>query len=123
MSMLRLIVCSISAALWVLMFSLPSNPQQTSAASDSSRTSASGKFAELSDQFMKDSLALSPSSASAAGYHTHVDPATGKPIELDAMLDDMSLESIAKQRAFYEHWRERFRSETPLSALDPQDAA
>jgi uncharacterized protein (DUF885 family) len=121
--MLRLIVCSISAGLWVLMFSLPSKPQQTNASGDNSRASASGKFAELSDQFMKDSLALSPSSASAAGYHTHVDPATGKPIELDAMLDDMSLESIAKQRAFYEHWRERFRSETPLSALDPQDAA
>src|ERR1700729_2068596 len=123
MSMLRLIVCSISAALWVLMFSLPSKPQQTSAASDSSRTSASGKFAELSDQFMKDSLALSPSSASAAGYHTHLDAKTGKTIALDAELDDLSLESISQQRAFYANWRERFHKETPASALDPEDAA
>ena len=121
--MLRLIVCSISAVLWVLMFSFDSKPQQTNSAGDNSRASASGKFAELSDQFMKDSLALSPSSASQAGYHKHVDPATGKTIELDALLDDMSLEAIATQRAFYERWRERFRSETPLSSLDPQDAA
>jgi uncharacterized protein (DUF885 family) len=81
------------------------------------------KFAELSDQFMKDSLALSPTSASAAGYHKHVDPKTGKTTELDALLDDMSLEGMAEQRAFYQHWRERFRNETPVSALDAQDAA
>jgi len=121
--MLRLIVCSISAAVWVLMFSLPSKPQQTNSTGDNSRASASGKFAELSDQFMKDSLALSPSSASQAGYHKHIDATSGKTIELDSLLDDLSLESIAKQRAFYERWRERFRSETPLSTLDPQDAA
>jgi uncharacterized protein (DUF885 family) len=72
---------------------------------------------------MKDSLALSPSSASQAGYHKHVDPKTGKMIELDALLDDMSLEAMAEQRAFYANWRERFHNETPVSALDPQDAA
>src|SRR6202041_3494486 len=80
-------------------------------------------FAELSDRFMKDSLALSPTSASQAGYHKHVDPKTGKTIELDALLDDLSLESMAAQGAFYEQWRERFRKETPVSALDAQDAA
>ena len=30
---------------------------------------------------------------------------------------------MAEQRAFYQHWRERFRNETPVSALDAQDAA
>src|SRR6202451_2505078 len=35
----------------------------------------------------------------------------------------MSLEGMAEQRAFYQHWRERFRNETPVSALDAQDAA
>ena len=72
---------------------------------------------------MKDSLALSPVNASAAGYHTHIDPKTGQKIELDALLDDLSLESIAHQRDFYSTWRERFRSEAPLSALGPEDAA
>ena len=72
---------------------------------------------------MKESLALAPSSASSAGYHKHVDPKTGKTIELDAQLDDMSLKSMAEQRAFYAAWRERFRRETPPSSLSPQDAA
>src|SRR6202522_2735115 len=84
---------------------------------------AAPKFATLSDQFMKDSLALSPISASAAGYHIHTDPKTGQKIELDALLDDLSLESIAQQRAFYAAWRDRFHTETPVSSLDPEDAA
>jgi uncharacterized protein (DUF885 family) len=85
--------------------------------------SAARKFAALSDQFMKDSLALSPTSASFAGYHKHADAKTGQTVELDALLDDMSLPAIAEQRAFYARWRERFRTETPLASLDPQDAA
>src|SRR5580698_7152470 len=84
---------------------------------------AAQKFATLSNQFMKDSLALSPVSASAAGYHIHTDPKTGQKIELDALLDDLSLESIAQQRAFYAAWRDRFHTETPVSSLDPEDAA
>lgn len=84
---------------------------------------SSAKFAELSDRFMKESLVLSPAAASAAGYHQHPDPKTGKPIELDSFLDDLSLDGIAKQRAFYQQWRQRFRTETPLPSLDPEDAA
>jgi len=105
------------------MISQPSNSQQSGQPSDASHASASHKFAALSDQFMKDSLALSPTNASAAGYHTHLDAKTGKTIALDAELDDLSLESIAMQRAFYAIWRERFHKETPPSALDPEDAA
>jgi uncharacterized protein (DUF885 family) len=86
-------------------------------------SAASAKFAELSDRFLKDSLALSPTSASAAGYHRHIDPKTGKTIELDALLDDLSLAAISRQRAFYAEWRDRLREETPLSSLGPQDAA
>ena len=84
---------------------------------------ASRKFAAMSDEFMKESLVLAPTTASMAGYHTYVDPKTGKTVALDAELDDMSLESMAKQRAFYAHWRERFRTETPPASLSPQDAA
>jgi len=111
-----------AAILWTLMTLQPSNSQQQRQLSDASQA-ASRKFAALSDQFMKDSLALSPSSASAAGYHTHRDAKTGKTIALDAVLDDLSLESIAQQRAFYADWRERFHKETPAAALDPEDAA
>ena len=96
--------------------SLPSENSMPGAA-------ASQKFAQLSDEFLKDSLALSPVSASAAGYHKHADSKTGQTIELDAQFDDMSLDAMARARAFYAGWRERFRKETPPSLLDPEDAA
>lgn len=121
--MIRLTVLSLCATLWLAMCAMPSNSQNPDLSAKSFRAPAAQKFAELSDQFMKDSLALSPTSASQAGYHKHTDPRTGKTIELDALLDDMSLESMAEQRAFYDRWRERFRTETPVSALDAQDAA
>src|SRR5580698_7812119 len=84
---------------------------------------AAAKFATLSDEFMKASLVLSPSGASQAGYHTYVDPTTHKTVALDALLDDMSAEGIARQRTFFAEWRERFRAETPLASLNPEDAA
>ena len=121
--MTRVFAFSLCATLCLLMFAKISKPQGTGQAAKVSEQSAAQKFAELSDRFMKDSLALSPSSASQAGYHKHIDPKTGKTIELDALLDDMSLETMAEQRAFYQHWREKFRNETPVSALDAQDAA
>jgi uncharacterized protein (DUF885 family) len=86
-------------------------------------TAASAKFAELSEKFMKDSLVLSPVSASQAGYHTYADAKTGKTIALDSLLDDLSAEGIARQRAFYGEWRDRFRAETPVATLAPEDAA
>src|SRR5258707_12782023 len=88
-----------------------------------SSAGSSKKFSDLSDRFMKESLVLSPTSASAAGYHKHVDPKTGKIMELDALLDDLSLEGMAQQRVFYQQLRERFRKETPPTYLDPEDAA
>jgi uncharacterized protein (DUF885 family) len=88
-----------------------------------SDAAASRKFAQMSDEFIKQSLVLSPTTASTAGYHTYVDPKTGKTIALDAELDDMSPQSMANQRAFYARWRVRFRTETPPSSLSPQDAA
>jgi len=112
------------AILWMLMTTQPSNSQQQQhPASDDSRAAASKKFAVLSDQFMKDSLSWSPVSASAAGYHSHLDLRSGRPIALDALLDDFSLEWFATQRDFYADWRERFHKETPPSSLDPEDAA
>src|SRR5580698_7740225 len=112
------------AILWMLMTSQPSNSQeQQRQLSDASLAPASRKFAALSDQFMKDSLALSPSAASAAGYHTHLDTKTNQTIDLDAQLDDMSLDAIQSQRAFYATWRERFHTETPVASLNPEDAA
>jgi uncharacterized protein (DUF885 family) len=84
---------------------------------------ANAKFAQMTDEFVKDSLALSPVNASGAGYHKHTDPKTGKTIDLDAQLDDVSVAGIAAQEKFYRAWRQRFQSETPIASLNSQDAA
>jgi uncharacterized protein (DUF885 family) len=113
----------IFCAVLSFMVLLPSSSEPASPPARTAVASGSQKFAALSDQFMKDSLVLSPTSASGAGYHVHIDKKTGKKIELDAELDDMSLKAMDAQRAFYAGWRERFRTETPLATLDPQDGA
>src|SRR5579859_6262184 len=59
-----------------------------------------------SDDFMRDSLALSPVSASQAGYHLHTDPLTQQTVELDAQLDDFSPAAIERQRKFYSAWQD-----------------
>jgi uncharacterized protein (DUF885 family) len=106
----------------VLLFSLPllcaaqtSNPQ----AGDK----LSSTFSKLSDQFVKESLVLSPVSASQAGYHQYLDRKTGKTVELDAQLDEVSQQAADDQQKFYTEWRQRFRKETPVASLDAQDAA
>jgi uncharacterized protein (DUF885 family) len=90
--------------------------QQPAAATDP-------KFAKLVEAFLDESLTLSPSAASQAGYHKHVDKKTGKTIELDALLDDVGPTAIKEQRQFYIRSRERFRTQSPLASLGPQDAA
>jgi len=56
--------------------------------------SAPGEFSKLTEDFVYGSLALSPASATQAGYHTH------NGASLDAALDDMSPAGIAAQRQF-----------------------
>ncbi len=94
-----------------------------SAKSNAANVASNAKFAKMTDQFIKDSLALSPVNASQAGYHKYVDPKTGKTIELDAELDDVGPAGVEAQRKFYSEWRERFQKETPVAALNPEDAA
>src|SRR5271165_2704302 len=88
-----------------------------------SNTQANAKFAQMTDQFVKDSLVLSPVSASEAGYHKHKDPKTGRMIDLDAQLDDVGPQGMAAQEKFYREWRKRFQTETPVTSLNAQDAA
>jgi uncharacterized protein (DUF885 family) len=100
---------------------------RSDAAARQSRTKATLQagqaFAALADRFVKESLALSPVSASYAGYHKHPRGKGGEMIELDAQLDDVSPTAFAEQRRFYSEWRERFKKEAPLSSLGLQDAA
>jgi uncharacterized protein (DUF885 family) len=81
------------------------------------------RFGSLTEQFIHETLAQSPSNASQAGYHHYRDPKTGRDIALDSRLDDVSAAGFAAQRALYVKWRERFHTETPLASLAPEEAA
>ena len=106
-----------------LILSLASLLSAAQTMKPTSTKQANAKFAEMTDQFIKDSLALSPVSASQAGYHKHKDLKTGKIIDLDAQLDDVGAAGMAAQEKFYREWRARFQSETPIASLNAQDAA
>lgn len=83
----------------------------------------SQKFAGLAEQFIHETLAQSPSSASQAGYHHYRDPKSGKDLALDSLLDDVSPTGFAAQRELYARWRNRFHRETPVASLGAEDAA
>ena len=93
------------------------------AQTSNSQPAANPKFAKLSEDFIHETLALSPSNASQVGYHQHLDPKTGKTVALDSLLDDVSAAGMAEQRRVFAHWRDRFHSETPLATLGIDDAA
>ena len=83
----------------------------------------SERLAKLSEQFLHESLQLSPLAASAAGYHTYTDPQTGRQVRLDGELDEMGTEDVAEQLKFYRHWRDRLHSQVPYRSLTAQDHA
>ncbi len=108
---------------WITSFCILLGSALSAQTSPSAASASSARFAQLSEQFIHETLELSPSNASQAGYHKYPDPKTGKTIELDALLDDMSPAGIAEQRRAYADWRDRFHKETPASSLNPEDAA
>lgn len=89
----------------------------------STNTTSDPQFTHLAEQYMYESLALSPVNASYAGYHKHKDAKTGKTVELDAMLDDVSPAGFEKQIAFYQGWQKRFRTEVDSEKLGLDDKA
>jgi uncharacterized protein (DUF885 family) len=80
-------------------------------------------FAKLAEQYMYESLAISPVNASYAGYHQHSDVASGKSVELDSLLDDVSPAGWQKQIAFYRDWQKRFQTEVHSDQLSVEDKA
>jgi hypothetical protein len=108
---------------WMVAFLTPALAQTSASQKQNPPTRGEdSSFAVLAGRFMKDSLALSPVSASQAGYHKHPDPETGKIIELDAQLDDLSPRGFDLERDFYREWQGRFRA-LDRAKLDPEDAA
>jgi uncharacterized protein (DUF885 family) len=65
-------------------------------------------FSKLTEDFVYGSLALSPVSATLAGYHEHAG------VRLDERFDDFSPAGIEKERRFYAGFHDR------LAAIDPR---
>lgn len=74
-------------------------------------------FDQLVEEFVYGSLALSPVSATGAGYHVH------EGVRLDERLDDYSPAGIERRRGFYRRFEERLRAEVDLASLSPQQQA
>jgi uncharacterized protein (DUF885 family) len=74
------------------------------------------RFDGLVDDFVLDSLALSPSNATQQGYHSH------HGISLDDQLDDFSAAGIAAQRALLARTEERLAALKP-DMLDAEERA
>ncbi len=77
---------------------------------------SNSKFDKLVDDFVLSSLALSPTSATAAGYHVH------KGVSLDDLLDDFSLAGIATSRSMLQDFASRIAASDAASLDDEQKA-
>ncbi|MGH9658670.1 MAG: DUF885 family protein, partial [Bryobacteraceae bacterium] len=73
-------------------------------------------FASLAEDFVYQSLALSPVAATGAGYHVH------NGVRLDEQLDDYSAAGVERARRFYASFRDRIAAIRPES-LTPDDRA
>jgi uncharacterized protein (DUF885 family) len=74
-------------------------------------------FSRVTEDFVYSTLALSPVSATSAGYHEHRGAA------LDEMLDDYSAQGIQQQRTMFQGFRDRLNAAKPetMSAEDRAD--
>ena len=73
-------------------------------------------FAPLEDEFVYSTLAFSPVSASAVGYHQH------KGVDLDIALDDFSGRAIDRERSFLTSFHQRL-IQVDTATLTPEDRA
>lgn len=73
-------------------------------------------FSKVTEDFVYGSLALSPVSATSAGYHEH------RGTRLDEKLDDLGHGGIQEQRQFYFAFRDRLELIKPES-LSPEERA
>jgi uncharacterized protein (DUF885 family) len=77
---------------------------------------SSQKLTALSEEYVYGSLAFSPSAATAAGLHQF------QKQNLDEMLDDFGAQNLARQRTFYEKFRDRLAG-LKTGELTPEDRA
>jgi uncharacterized protein (DUF885 family) len=80
------------------------------------RVAAAPEFEKLTDEFTRGVLALSPVSATQAGYHEH------NGMKLDEAIDDFSAAGIDAQRRFYKDVQSRLAS-LGAASLDREQQA
>ena len=102
-----------AAAVAVLAACRQSTPPQSSATEAKPSTS---DFATLTDEFTRGVLALSPVSATQAGYHEH------NGVRLDEQVDDYSASGIDQQRRFYRDIEKRLDA-LDTNSLEPEQQA
>jgi uncharacterized protein (DUF885 family) len=73
-------------------------------------------FSKVTEDFVYGSLALSPVSATSAGYHEH------NGVRLDEKLDDLSFSGMQEQRRFYSDFRDRLTL-IKSESLSPEERA
>jgi uncharacterized protein (DUF885 family) len=73
-------------------------------------------FSKVTEDFVYGSLALTPVSATSAGYHEH------NGVRLDEKLDDFTMSGIQDQRRFYSDFHDRLTLIKPES-LSPEERA
>lgn len=74
-------------------------------------------FEELTREFVFTTLAMSPVTATGAGYHVH------QGVRLDELLDDYSEAALARQRLWYRAFRQRLLRDVDLAALSAEQQA
>ena len=81
------------------------------------KSSSPTTFAALSEEFVYETLAFAPASATTVGYHQH------KGVSLDAALDDYSGAALNKQHDFYTNFRLRLDQAVDPAKLSKEDRA
>ena len=74
-------------------------------------------FSQIVNEFVTSSLSFSPIVASAAGYHQH----QGQP--LDSQVDDLSAQTMDRQRTFYRDFEKRLQARAGAGNLNAQERA
>jgi uncharacterized protein (DUF885 family) len=85
-------------------------------------TDAVEALGRIASDFVTGMLAFSPANATINGYH-EARAADGSPIDLDVLLDDMSVESVARRMAELKEILRRLETEVPADGLDLQGRA
>lgn len=79
-------------------------------------------LAAVADDFVRTTLSFTPAFAVMVGLHEWKDPASGKAVSLDTLLDDFSPSELARQRRYLTDIQRRLAT-IPRERLDPQSQA